>query len=207
MTGWYLDPSFCNTHCVSVPFLLDLGCYDNFNLKKKNTVECLCMFHRGQMFLWSMMGCGRMIHTVLVDAWFAVEKHCQFEDEASVQHIWRCWCFSRSLICRGTLSRVFGPTPHRVEYNMLSNGRCNVWFVRSRWSFDQFPIHQAACVKMTSRLVVLFPFTSRTALPRWSSNTRGQPRYVNIDLISGSNISISSRIREVLHRIEEKPKL
>ena len=97
---------------------------------------------------------------------------------------------------------------------------------------DQCLIHQAACVKMTSRLrgrirfrcsrkgacklllkifvtkyfaalkiietlVALSPFTSRTASPRSSLNTRGQPRYVHIDLISGSNISISSRIRVV----------
>ena len=64
------------------------------------------MFHGGQIFLWWMMGCGRMIHTVLVDAWFTVEKHSQFEDEASVEHIWRCWCFSHSLIRRETLPGI-----------------------------------------------------------------------------------------------------
>ena len=63
-----------------------------------------------------------------------------------------------------------------------------------------------AALKIMLTLVVLFPFTSRTALPRLSPNTGGQLRYIHINLISGSNISISSRIRVVSQRIEEKPK-
>ena len=63
-----------------------------------------------------------------------------------------------------------------------------------------------AALKIMLTLVAIFPFTSRTALPRLSPNTRGQLRYIHINLISGSNIIISSRIREVLQRIEEKPK-
>ena len=105
-------------HCIFVPFLLDLGCYDNFNIKKKNTVECLCMFHGGQMFLRWMMGCGRMIHTGLVDAWFTVEKRCQFEDEASVEHMKMLVFLSHSYQTRNA-SRDFIPTSHRVEYNLL----------------------------------------------------------------------------------------
>ena len=76
------------------------------------------------MFLRSIMGCGRKIHTVLVDAWFAVEKHCQFGDEASVEHMEMLVFLSHSYMTRNA-SRVFGPTPHRVEYNLLSNGRFN----------------------------------------------------------------------------------
>ena len=120
-------------HCIFVPFLLDLGCYDNFNLKRKNTVECLCMFHGGQMF--SVVDHGLWSYDTHSPRWCMVYSR-------ETQPIWR-WCFSGTYMemlvflsfsykTRNAF-RDFGPTSHRVEYNLLSNGRCNFWFVRFKW--------------------------------------------------------------------------